>query len=235
MHPGVMVGSSVWVVSGRWARLVVWCSVCVASAGYLRCACWCRCVNAGGLSACLSVELVPGLAAACVRGWVPLCVAVVVGVSAPGAWWAWLGAAARVDVYLVWAAGVLRAAGALLPCVWRPVLSGGALLVYALLGRCWCGCLGLGAGCGRVVCAAWWGVLVGSLTCVAGWWRVWSGRCGLGGGGGCGSTAWWLWCRWAAWWWSSGVWWQVGVYGGGGGMLCHCGCCWVSDRLACGL
>ena len=68
------------------------------------------------------------LAAACVRGWMPLCVAVVAGVGAPGAWWAWLGAGARVDVYLVWAAGGLRAAGALLPCVWRPVLSGGAWL-----------------------------------------------------------------------------------------------------------
>ena len=40
--------------------------------------------------------------------------------------------------------------------------------------------------------------VVGSLTCVAGWWRVWSGRCGLGGGGGCGWTARWSWCRWAA-------------------------------------
>ena len=49
MRPGVMVASSVWVVSGRWARLVVWCSVCVASAGYLRCACWCGCVDGGGL------------------------------------------------------------------------------------------------------------------------------------------------------------------------------------------
>ena len=38
MPSGVMVGSSVWVVSGRWVWLVVWCSVCVASAGYLRCA-----------------------------------------------------------------------------------------------------------------------------------------------------------------------------------------------------
>ena len=38
--------------------------------------------------------------AACVR-FVPLCVAVVVGVGALGAWWAWLGAGARVDVYLV--------------------------------------------------------------------------------------------------------------------------------------
>ena len=40
--------------------------------------------------------------------------------------------------------------------------------------------------------------VVGSLMCVAGWRRVWSGRCGLGGGGGCGWTARWSWCRWAA-------------------------------------
>ena len=32
---------------------------------------------------------------------VPLSVVVVVGVGALGAWWAWLGAGARVDVYLV--------------------------------------------------------------------------------------------------------------------------------------
>ena len=70
--------------------------------------------------------------AACVRGWVPLCVAVVVKVGALGAWWAWFGVGARVDVYLVWAAGGLRAAGVLLPCVWRFVLSGGAWLVCAL-------------------------------------------------------------------------------------------------------
>ena len=61
MRPGVMVGSSVWVVSGRWVRLVMWCSACAASAGYVRCACWCGCVDVGGLSACLPVELVPAL------------------------------------------------------------------------------------------------------------------------------------------------------------------------------
>ena len=61
MRPGLMVGSSVWVVSRRWVRLVVWRSVCVASAGYLRCACWCGCVDGGGLSAFLPVELVPAL------------------------------------------------------------------------------------------------------------------------------------------------------------------------------
>ena len=129
---------------------------------------------------------------------VPLCVAVVVGVGALGAWWAWLGAGVHVDVYLVWAAGGLRAAGLLLPCVWQLVLSDGAWLVYALRGWCRCGRLGLGAGCVCVACAVWSGVMVGSLTCVAGWWRVRLGRCGRGAGGGCGWTAWWLWCRWAA-------------------------------------
>ena len=61
MRPGAMLGSSVWVVSRRWVRLVVWRSVCVACAGYLRCACWCGCVDGGGLSAFLPVELVPAL------------------------------------------------------------------------------------------------------------------------------------------------------------------------------
>ena len=146
--------------------------------------------------------------------------AVVVGVGALGALWAWLGVGARVDVYLVWAAGGLRAAGVLLRCVWWLVLSGGGWLGYALRGWCRCGCLGLGAGCGCAVCAVWSGVMVGSPACVAGWWRVWSSRRGLGGGGGSGWTAWWLWRRWAAlmmglgcvvaggrvwWWWRDGV------------------------------
>ena len=39
VRPGAMVGSSVWVVSGRWVWLVVWCSAWAAGAGYLRCAC----------------------------------------------------------------------------------------------------------------------------------------------------------------------------------------------------
>ena len=64
-------------------------------------------------------------------------VAVVVGVSALGAWWAWLSAGTRVGVYLVPVAGGLWAAAVLLPCVWRFVLSGGAWLVCALLR--WCG------------------------------------------------------------------------------------------------
>ena len=63
MRSGVMVGSSVWVVSGKWVWLVVWCLVCVASAGYLRCACWRGCVDGGGLSACPPAESVPALGA----------------------------------------------------------------------------------------------------------------------------------------------------------------------------
>ena len=63
-------------------------------------------------------------------------VAVAVGVSALGAWWAWLSAGARVAVYLVRVAGGLWVPGVLLPCVWRFVLSGEAWLVYALRARC---------------------------------------------------------------------------------------------------
>ena len=67
----------------------------------------------------------------------PVRVVVAVGVGAPRAWWAWLGAGARVGVYLVRVAGGLWAAGVLLPCVWRFVLSGGAWSACALPG--WCG------------------------------------------------------------------------------------------------
>ena len=70
-------------------------------------------------------------------GPLPVRVAVAVGVGALGTWWAWLGAGARVGVYLVRVAGGLWAADVLLPCVWRFVLSGGAWLVCALRG--WCG------------------------------------------------------------------------------------------------
>ena len=62
MRLGAMLGSSVWVVSRRWVRLVVWRSVCLACAGYLRCACWCGCVDGGAFSAFLPVELVPAFA-----------------------------------------------------------------------------------------------------------------------------------------------------------------------------
>ena len=40
-------------------------------------------------------------------------------------------------------------------------------------GLCQCGCLGLNAGCARVVCAVWSGVMAGSQACAAGWWRMW--------------------------------------------------------------
>ena len=67
-------------------------------------------------------------------GRLPVRVVVAVGVGAPGAWWAWLGAPARVGVYLVRVAGGLWAAGALLPCVWRFVFAGGAWPAFALRG-----------------------------------------------------------------------------------------------------
>ena len=70
-------------------------------------------------------------------GRLPVRVVVAMGVGAPGAWRSWLGAGACVGVYLVRVAGGLWAAGALLPCVWRFVLSGGAWLTCSLHG--WCG------------------------------------------------------------------------------------------------
>ena len=70
-------------------------------------------------------------------GRLPVRVVVAVGVGAPGAWWAWLSAGACVGVYLVLVAGGLWAAGVLLPCLWRFVLSGGAWPACALRG--WCG------------------------------------------------------------------------------------------------
>ena len=57
-------------------------------------------------------------------------------VGAPGAWWAWLSVGARVGVYVVRAAGGLWTSGALLPCAWRFVLSGGAWPACALCGCC---------------------------------------------------------------------------------------------------
>ena len=133
MRPGAMLGSSVWVVSRRWVRLVVWRSVCVACAGYLRCACWCGCVDVGGLSAFLPVELVPTLG-----------VAVVGGVGALGAWWAWLGAGARVDVYLV---GSLR-------CLM--VRGWGMLRVDGAAVGAWGWVLDVGASPARCGRAGWW-------------------------------------------------------------------------------
>ena len=70
-------------------------------------------------------------------GRLPVRVVVAVEVGAPGAWWAWLGAGARVGVYLVRVAGGLWGAGALLLCVWRFVLSGGVWPACPLRG--WCG------------------------------------------------------------------------------------------------
>ena len=126
MRLGVMVGAwwscawCVWPVPGIFGALV----------------------GAGVLTAVVSLPVrrwspCRHWAAACAREWVPLCVTVAPGVGALGAWLAWLSAGARVDVYLVRVAGGLWAAGVLLPCVWRFVLSGGAWLVCALCG--WCG------------------------------------------------------------------------------------------------
>ena len=168
MRPGVMMGSSVWVVSGRWVRLVVCCSVFVASAGYLRCACWCGCVDGGGLSPCLPVHLVPAWggclcarvgAVVCGGGRGGRCAGRLVGVVACGcACGRVLGVGCRGS-----AGGGRVVAVRVAACVvWWSVL------VYALRGWCRCGCLGLGAGCGSVVCAVWSGVMVGSPTCVAG-------------------------------------------------------------------
>ena len=90
VQSGGMVGSSVPVASGRSASLVVWCPVCVAAAGYLRCARWRGCADGDDSSAWWrQVALLSWCwrsAAACVSGWVPLCVAVAVGVGKLGAW-----------------------------------------------------------------------------------------------------------------------------------------------------
>ena len=87
------------------------------------------------VSSVVPVESARGVGAGVGR--LPVRVVVAVGVGASGAWWVWLGAGARVGVYLVRVAGALWAAGALLPCVWRFVLSGGAWPACALRG--WCG------------------------------------------------------------------------------------------------
>ena len=119
MRPGAMLGPSVWAVSRRWVRLVVWRSVCVACAGYLRCACWCGCVDGGGLSAFLPGELVPALGG---------CLCAVCAVVCGG------GGGGRCAGRLV---GVVRcrcARGCVLGG--QLVLSDGAWLVYALRGWC---------------------------------------------------------------------------------------------------
>ena len=70
-------------------------------------------------------------------GRLPVRVVVAVGVGAPGAWRAWLGAGVCVGVCLVRVAGDLWAMDALLPCVWRFVFSRGVWPACALRG--WCG------------------------------------------------------------------------------------------------
>ena len=149
MWSGVMLGSLVCMrlvmrstlstVLGPRRRIVVveagdastlWCLVCVASAGYLWCACWRGCLDGGGLNACLPVELLPA-SGGCLCAWR----------------WPWgsvrwaLGGRGWVRVRVLvctWCGlrGGLWAAGVLLPCAWRFVLSGGAWLVCALRGRC---------------------------------------------------------------------------------------------------
>ena len=108
--PKAMMGSSASVVGGRWLWLVVWSSAWTAGAGYLRCPSTRGCAGGGGLSVWWRWQRWLALwswcrrsAVACVRGWVPLCVAVAVGVGALGAWWAWLGVGARVNALLAWA------------------------------------------------------------------------------------------------------------------------------------
>ena len=175
-RPDAIVGSSGRLVSGQWVWLVVWCLAWAAEAEYLRCACWSRRAGGAGLSACWRWVALwswcPRWALACMNWWVPLCVAVAVGVGALGAWWAWLGVGARVDALFAWAVWGLWAVRLLLPSAWRLVLCGEAWLVCALRG--WCG-----------ACPAWVVparvVGVGCLVCVTRVcgglvWGAW--RCG---------------------------------------------------------
>ena len=94
-------------------------------------------VGAGVLMAAVCPPLCPWSlcrrwVAACVR-FVLLCVAVVVGVDALGAWWARLGAGVHVDVYLVGSFCCLMVRGWCMLCVdgagmgvWGWVLDVGA-------------------------------------------------------------------------------------------------------------
>ena len=131
-------------------------------------------------------------------------------VGAPGAWWAWPGAGVRVGVYVARVAGGLRASGALLPCVWWFVSSGGAWPVCALRGCCgvwsawvvsvWVfgvGCWlwaydGDGAAGGKGGTVVWAVSGVGGVKCggVAGvvwggWWCAWRRRRECCRGGRC--------------------------------------------------
>ena len=185
MRSGVMVGSPVWVrlvtqstlstgLGPRRPLVIVeagdastlWCLVCAASAGYLRCACWRGCFDGGGLSACLPVGSVPALGGClCVwrwrwgsvrwalggRGWVLVRVLVCT-------WCGLRGVCGRRVC-------CCRACGGLCCLVERGwcvlCVDGGG---PGRRGWCRCGCLGLGAGCGRVVRASRSGVMVVSLA-----------------------------------------------------------------------
>ena len=95
-----------------------------------------------------------------------------VAVGAPGAWWAWSGAGVRVGVYVARVAGVCgrrvrccRGCGGLCCLVAR----GRCVRCVGVVGSgrrgwCRCGCLGLGAGCGRVVRAVQSGLMVVPLA-----------------------------------------------------------------------
>ena len=182
MRPGVMVGSSVWVVSGRWARLVVWCSVCVPSAGYLRCACWCGCVDCGGLSACLPVELVPAFGG-CLCAWVAAvvcgaggggrCAGRLVGVVGCGcACGRVLGVACGGSAGGRRVVAVRVAACVVWWCV-AGVCSAWTVLVWVFGDGCWMWARCLRGVVGRVggfsdVCGRLVAVVVGSVW--AGWW-----------------------------------------------------------------
>ena len=216
VRSGVMVGSSVWVVSGSWAWLVVWCSVCVAGAGYLRSARWRGCADGGGLSA-LWRRVAPWswcrrCAVACVSGWVPLCVAMAGGsVRWVLGWcgWVWVRVLTCTWCELLGVCGrwvcCCRACGGL--C--RLVERGWCVLCVDGVGPgrrgwCRCGCLGLGAGCVCVVCAVDWSAASGGVVRRDGGFSGVCGRLVVGVAGGVVSGAG-GWGRvgvgWACWWW----------------------------------
>ena len=185
MRSRVMVGFPVWVrlvmrstlstglgprrpmvVVGAGDASTLWCLVCVARAGYSWCACWRGCVDGGGLSACLPVESVPALGfCLCVWWWRRGSVRWALG----GRGWV------RVLVFVYTWCGLRGVCGRRVCCC--PACGGLCCLVErgrAVLcvdgvgpgrrGWCRCGCLGMGAGCGRVVRAVWSGVMVVSLA-----------------------------------------------------------------------
>ena len=100
-------------------------------------------------------------------GRLPVRVVVAVGLGAPGAWWAWLGAGARVGLHLVRVAGGLWAVGALLPCLWlRAVWSSVAGVCFAWV--VW----GL-VGVGGVGVGVWGWVLVAGVSSACPVWVLW--------------------------------------------------------------